>query len=180
LVGVGAFQAWFLLRTVQAARDNAIAARTNAEALINSERAWVLVDIDWRMGRVMNVNANGVEKTAVDILLACRNQGKTPCWITEKRIELGIVESLPPIPDLERIQLYQAELEPLAVGRESIKPVDIICDGRAGEGQLIVIYGVVGYRDIFSSARCTTFGYYVTPDNKLERLTGYPKYNENT
>ena len=41
--------------------------------------------------------------------------------------------------------------------------------------------GVVKYRHLFSGNEVqTTFGYKVTKDYNFERLTEYPKYNENT
>ena len=44
---------------------------------------------------------------------------------------------------------------------------------------MLIIYGVVKYRDAFSDEHSTTFGYILGVNNGLKRITSYPKYNEN-
>jgi hypothetical protein len=54
-------------------------------------------------------------------------------------------------------------------------------DRQPAIGFLAVIYGVVKYRHLFSDKEVqTTFGYRINIGGELERLSGYPKYNENT
>jgi hypothetical protein len=47
-------------------------------------------------------------------------------------------------------------------------------------GKLTAVYGFVKYRDIFSDKRITSFAYKVRDDGALERLAGFPQYNEQT
>jgi hypothetical protein len=46
---------------------------------------------------------------------------------------------------------------------------------------MMIVYGVVRYRHMFSEVEVqTTFGYRITPGDNLVRLRDKPKYNENT
>ena len=82
-----------------AARDNAIAARANVDALISSERPWILVDT----GEIPDdfaANENSVE--ILDVQPVLRNSGRTPGWITRGFIRSVLIPTgtqLPPEPD---------------------------------------------------------------------------------
>lgn len=159
----------------------ASATKATADALINSERAWMMAEIEWHSVGLMEINSNGIDKTGVGLILICQNQGKTPGWITEKRIQLEIMDSLPWEPQLDAIDVFQNEPQPLSAGKESRVLVDCECDGRRDGPNIVVVYGVIRYRDIFGRPeRQTRFGYKITPDDRLERLAGYPEYNKNT
>lgn len=45
---------------------------------------------------------------------------------------------------------------------------------------MMVVYGIVKYRDIFDKLRETTFGYRITPSRELVRLEGKGEYNKYT
>src|ERR1019366_5193446 len=84
-------------------RRSANAAKQGAEALMNSERAWVMVDVEFipGMGGIVDgASPQDFYKTAA-ITLICKNDGKTPAWVTEKRVCLRVADSLPAVPDLE-------------------------------------------------------------------------------
>jgi hypothetical protein len=104
--------------------------------------------------------------------------------ITEKRANLIIVpkDTLPKNPDLTAAKVFDDRLEPLAAGKESLRKRDqhFSVTGYQGLDEWMVFYGVVKYRDVFGRDRQTTFGYEVTIGDQIERLCGYPKYNENT
>lgn len=163
--------------------------REQTRAPIDSERAWIMVDIvrvpgmggiidGW--GSEMGVGPVVTENTAFRSRIICRNDGKTPAWITEKRAGLDIIDSLPEIPDWTRAAVMQVALEPISVGQVS-NPQDetLICKRGRALGKMTILYGIVKYRDPFGANRTTTFGYEVRDDGSLERLP-YPKYNENT
>ena len=180
LVIVGAFQIIFLWRTVNAARDNAQAAKLNAQALINSERAWVMADLRWRdRKRIIGLNT---QKSLVDLDLFCENDGKTPAWITEARVRLELVDSVPPEPIFDPRRdgdFLELRLIPMTVKGKQVFKVDCGCDGGWNSGKTKMIYGFVRYRDVFESNRESRFGYTFTPSDDLERITN-SKYNENT
>jgi hypothetical protein len=84
---LGIFLAW---RTVSATRDNAKAALLNANALINAERAWIVIKVE-------SAGKNKFHFRAV-------NEGRTPAIITSIRgfprvVRLNRVE--PPLEDKE-------------------------------------------------------------------------------
>jgi hypothetical protein len=77
-------------------------------------------------------------------------------------------------------QPIQIEPEPLSSGQIG-KPKDesLTCKRAREKGKMVILHGIVKYRDPFGDNRSTSFGYKVRDDGGLERLA-YPKYNENT
>lgn len=186
--GVVLYQAIQTKKATIAAKEAAEAARLNAEAFVNSERAWIMVDLQPTAGdgphiRRLEHSSGGTRTTGVQLSVVCRNEGRLPAWIAEKRVCAKFVESIPTEPDLESIDKRDPALEPVGVGKPS-QPWDsmLICEGSYGSGEtvrVLIIYGVVKYRDAFSKKHYTTFGYTLSFDNKLKRITESPKYNEN-
>jgi hypothetical protein len=164
------------------AKISAIAALKSSEAVMNAERAWVMVSLEWQNTRGLINTSSGSrgENTNFAVRLVCTNQGKTPAWITEKRIRAVSVDPLPPEPDIDGTQLIQ-KLETLSAGQESIREEDVTAEGLMAAGKTTAIYGIVRYRDIFRNDHYTTFGYCVFQGNvPLGRIVALPKYNENT
>jgi hypothetical protein len=164
------------------------AAQKSANALMNSERAWVMVDIEWTPGyptRMRAVTERDV-RTALSVRLTCRNEGKTPAWITQKKACIQVVKELPAIPDFSSMDVIQTEPEPLGVVRSLGKARDFALtgdgwqSGTEDDGTMTVIYGIITYRDAFSDSRTTTFGWRITLGNEFETLGFYPEYNKNT
>jgi hypothetical protein len=182
---------WYCVETRRiriAAGKQADAAIASTEALRSSERAWIMVDIEKQPGAVFLTEGTGVDSTGKKsfstgafVRCVCRNLGKTPARISETRIcLLAGIKPLPKEPNLA-IPISDAEPHYLQSGDESKHDWTIDGEGGAGITNMVVIYGVVKYQHIFSDQEVqTTFGYRVTVDNKLERLTGYPEYNKNT
>ena len=89
---------WQTWSTSKAAR----AALLNAEALINSERAWIMADLrsygqyceQFEITHGMVERREGlVEGTRVNLVkLVCKNQGRRPAWIDAVYGELTIVD----------------------------------------------------------------------------------------
>lgn len=89
-------------------------------------------------------------------------------------------KALPQVPDLN-VEIQDAVPEYLEGGGFSQRDWTVTGEGTEFPGSMVLIYGVVKYRHLFSQSEVqTTFGYRLTPDRKLERLTAHPKYNENT
>ncbi len=165
--------------------------QAQAEALINSERAWVMADVEWdtskwadRKAHVIEGSGTGGDSTGIYVVLTCRNEGRSPAWIEEKRAKFEIVEVLPEKPDLTSAEFIQAGPEPIGIGKALPHTNHIswqaIGTGHESLGKVMVVYGVVKYRDIFDRVRETTFGYRITPAGSLcalrasESTTGTP------
>lgn len=180
VVGVlGTIAAICTLRTIEKQTD----------VLINSERAWVMVEVEQMPGSGGIWDGQTMTREVRDLIagnttftarIICKNDGKAPAWITEKHACLDIVDFLPKTPDWGRTQPIQIEPEPLSVGQIG-KPKDeaLLCKRPREKGKMVILYGIIKYRDTFGDNRTTSFGYKVRDDGVLERLP-YPKYNENT
>ncbi len=179
--------------SARAARRSAIAAKKSADALINSERAWVMVDLTWQSGRGCEIfgAVGDAVSTSLALALTCRNEGKTPAWITLKTAAMRIVEHVPRYDDMPASMkgpitgdFVEVCTEPLSVGQQpSIKHFTLMCKGGREDGRFPLIFGMVEYRDVFKPNRATYFGYTVTKDRRLERIAGvdrYSDYNKNT
>jgi hypothetical protein len=172
--GAGTFAALYTLAAI----------RRQTESLVTSERAWVMVDIDWIPGMGHGFLGQTVagqiarENMTVIVRLIYRNEGRSPAWISEKRANAVAMQSLPDKPNLESAEIVMRESEPLAIGRELKKDITLTCNER-DEKDTVVIYEIVRYRDAFGENRETTFGYTVRlGQGTFERLEGYPEYNK--
>jgi len=166
--------------------------QAQADALINSERAWVMADVEWDTskwsdrgkGHVIEGSGTGGDTTGIYVVLTCRNEGRSPAWIEEKRARFQIVDALPDNPDLTSAEFIQVEPEPIGIGKALPHTNHIswqaIGTGHETLGKMMVVYGIVKYRDIFDKLRETTFGYRITPSSELVRLEGKREYNKHT
>jgi hypothetical protein len=174
-----------IVRQANIADKAADAAQKSANALINSERAWIMVDLEWSpglSGPQQTTNDSFEPFTSVPFRLRCCNDGKTPGWILEKRACAQIVDRIPTEPDLSRLHTIRFGAEPVRVGKEAVPlEVAIGCSGHIKDGQTLIIYGVVTYRDTFNEKRDTFWGYYWSPNGgpNLNRIIE-PGYNKNT
>src|SRR2546427_5101677 len=166
------------------------ATKAQADALMNSERAWVMADVEWDTDKgadrkahvLVEGSGTGGDTTGIYVVLTCRNEGRSPAWIEEKRARFQIVDVLADTPDLTSAEFIQAGPEPIGIGKALPHTNHIswqaIGTGHEGLGKMMVVYGVVKYRDIFDKLRETTFGYRVTPSRELVRLEGKCEYNK--
>ena len=187
LVFIGAVQAGILVWTIKAINRQTITAQ-------NSERAWVMAQIDgdrekWSDGKVHIVKGSGTsgDSTGTWIILSCHNEGKSPAWIYEKRVKFELVPRVNPAPDFDSLPVAFNGREPIGIGQAAIPNVTKlhrleIAEGHAKSGDMMIIYGIVKYHDIFKEIRTATFGYQITREAEgytLERLTE-AAYNDNT
>jgi hypothetical protein len=174
-----------LKRQTKAPEDAAQAALLNAQALIKAERAWIMVDLEWPNSDkpTQIVNSSGESITSVPILLRCFNEGKTPCWITGKRLCAQIVDAIPEKPDMEKLPAMWTGLDPVKVGKEA-SPLEGATglSGHLLDDQTLIIWGVVTYRDAFNENLETFWGYYCQPKNGGPHLRRIREsaYNRNT
>jgi hypothetical protein len=189
VIGVvgGLFGIGFIIWQTVLLRRAADAAKASADALINSERAWLMVDLQWEGGgRSKLVNTSSliqgtlVEKTAACVDSIILNNGRSPAWIIEKRINMAISENIPPEPELQLVPVSDPILEPIATSGKSTWHAEPGCKGKPDVGKITIIFGMIKYRDIFNKTRETRFGYMVSPGRDLERIPSYPEYNKYT
>lgn len=161
--------------------------QAQADALINSERAWVMADVEWdsskwadRKPHVLEGSGTGGDTTGIYVVLTCRNEGRSPAWIEEKRARFQIVDVLPDKPDLTSAEFIQAGPEPIGIGKALAHSWQATGTGHEALGKMMVVYGIVKYRDIFDKLRETTFGYRITPSRELVRLEDKREYNKYT
>ena len=161
-------------------KESVAVARTSAEGLINSERAWVMVEVQWdgqRSKREVN-SADGVTRTSVGVRIICRNEGRSPAWIKQISITLKIHNyisadpTLPTNPSDNFVTFY-----PLPVGQGYTKTRIVIGEGWSNT-ETNLLYGAVMYQDFSGKMRETWFAYVVS-DAILERFPE-PAYNKNT
>ncbi len=161
--------------------QSANAARDSADALVKAERAWIFVEFAFSplQGSVLV----GENDTAAYVSCFFRYEGKTPAWIDEICCKLEVLKWFPDNPDFSGMEPYDSEPEAVGGGtKSSVRDYTLTCNGRRTLDNVMMIYGIVKYRDMFGERRTSTFGYSVvgiggTP--RLKRLAGEP-YNTNT
>jgi hypothetical protein len=173
---------------LEVARLTAEAAQRNANSLMNSERAWLIVNVEFAPGSSGPFLGTHVERgvisknTTVIVRLHIANQGRTPAWIDEVRTSSQLVESLdllPVVPDFSSADVVvQAQLEPVGMRDEVKRDLTLTAQGSSESlDTQTIVCGEVAYRDVFGFNRQTRFGYVLVTKGKFERLTGFPAYN---
>ncbi len=163
-----------------------------ADTLVSSERSWVMVHIAQRqIGIQVTTGGDGRTTSGISIILNYTNAGRTPCWITQKRIQFALVERLPEEPVFDETAVVIDFLEPLVVGEELRLDLNLACSGehfvvlsaeqtplKSSGGNTPIVYGVFKYRDSFSTDRETRFGYTISGHGVLRRIQS-AAYNNN-
>ena len=165
-----------------------------SQAVINAERAWVMVHLKEpaansgsfrltiRVDAYQGDNQTTRSTTSVMVLGVAQNQGKTPAWIYEWKIRGEIVDRdrIPPKPDFTiRDFTSYKDSRPAPVGVDIFLALPCSIYGRCSDTQVIVVYGVVMYRDIFGKKRETQFGYGIWGETMLMALDS-PDYHKTT
>jgi hypothetical protein len=173
---VGAVGVFMALRTLSVLRRQ-------TDATVNSERSWIMIDIEWQKGAHIfdGTNDKGMQNTGIYVDYVCRNMGKAFAQITDKGYVLKIVTTLPQEPDFNSIDDFYHATEYLAPDSESRYLLSGISCVGSRRNRLIVLYGRAKYRDVYGEHE-TRFGYLVTSMGNLDRLaaTDYPQYNKHT
>jgi len=118
-------------------------------SLMNSERAWIMVDVDTLVANdplhrrgaiVINKNSDGIETTNVRFHFNCRNQGRSPAWIIEKRIKLWVFEAnkIPENPPFFVLgaNSFQDDLVSMIAGKEFPCIAEVECTGQIQDRQV--------------------------------------------
>ena len=169
-------------RLIEEATKQSIAAKKSAEALINTERAWIMVELDWVPGypRVLLADGSHGPYTSAAIRFTYTNEGKTIAWIDEKRACFQIVTELPKEPDLSALKILELEPEWLGVQGKGQLDETLETPRHATRDEILVIWGVIKYRDAFNNEHESVFGFRIRLDNQFERIAGLIEYNKNT
>lgn len=194
----GVFVALFTLHDIstqtRSIHHQAVQVKRQTSILINSERAWIMAQVEgdrakWNDGKVHIVLGSGTDgdSTGAWIVLSCHNEGKSPAWIYEKRVKFEVVHRVNPEPDFDSLPVVFRGREPIGIGQSAIPNITKlhrleIAEGHSKSGDAMIIYGIVKYRDIFDERRHVTFGYRIlraANDYTLERLSEHA-YNDNT
>ncbi len=169
--------------TALAAQKSAEAALLNAQALINAERAWIVVTVENVPGFsgtvITGESGDGTRSTSARFRLKYTNEGRTISWIDEKLVCLRIVneDGLPKQPEFSAVKRLDRGPECLASKGAGYSDETIYADGHEQDGQMSIVLGMFNYRDTFGP-HSTVFCFRITPDYKFERLAGHPSYNE--
>jgi len=157
-----------LRRSVIFARKNAIAAKKSADAIINSERAWLLVEM--RLGKIDEANGKVESSGAVipdegkgvwvTVHFWATNHGKSPAWIREWRAAFSsfLFNNIPKAPDIHGISPIArgGPLPPGVAGKKWNWQGRASGDWPSGNW---IIYGSIRYLDIFGKCRESVFAY---------------------
>lgn len=191
LFAVGVATAWIALRTLRDIRKQtsnaevtATAALESARAVVQSERAWIVVDASFVPGspKVMlhTDMVQDVRQSVASIRLLFLNEGKTLAWIDEVFARFQIIKDLPQSPDRSVLELISEE--PMLIGgqapaRSQSCDYILVADGHQLDAQASVVWGVVKYRDTFGQHE-TVFGFQIVGREKtIKRLPELPAYN---
>ncbi len=155
----------------------------------NAERAWVMTELVWpeyeRLRVVTGTSSRpgeaNEETTTVIVKLLCRNDGRSPAWVDKIQGYCEIVEGR--LRDLSSPIGHKAEqfltFGPISPGNHMGKLLHLQAPGHIKSNQLLSIFVLVEYRDIFEQKRVTTCGYTVSR-TILDRQDQFPDRNQNT
>lgn len=172
----------------------ASSASKNVEAVMNTERGFVL--IDWDDVGCLYEPPTPVEEWRPCLFWNARNTGKSPVFLIERCVSFVALKDMADLPD---IPVYPA---PVSIQDEPVIPdkksdpfweelktdlpfLEIEPAYRSGR-IVLYAYGYVRYHDIYKREHVTRFGlqYFAAPHPRHEydrfRMGGPPKYNEYT
>jgi hypothetical protein len=160
------------------------AARDNALAVINAERARILVHVKWPRDFASYVESVSWGESSYNLFVSvvCRNVGRSVGWIGETHIGLLVAETIPPEVGLSVTTLVEDDVFRPILADETIESseLEITSPVSPVPGKQVFVYGRVDYKDIFEQDRFTTFGYRLMKDRRrFERVT-LPAYNKHT
>jgi hypothetical protein len=176
-------------RNAEAAQIAALAAKANTEALVNSERAWILAQLGWFEGNAPRItietlgesSQGEVQAAVVNLKLTCRNEGKSPAWIDHVYARIDIASGRADVKEYDKRSCGNyGSMGPIGAGQERYRCLDLRSDGLLKQGDFFSAYAVIEYHDIFGMQRETTIGYSVDSGGGIYPQVGVPGRNRNT
>jgi hypothetical protein len=163
-----------------AAGDNARAAKDNADGLINSERAWLLIQMKfsspsardgayfWSDSRPLSVEevlrGDYLKPETAEYII--ENYGRSPGWITSQWANVKIVKSINGLPEeagyFSRpgsllVEKSNQLIEPRGQKKRSIEIPASNLDSVSRRESFLYVYGIIKYRDVWNKEHETCF-----------------------
>ncbi|HEY0701158.1 MAG TPA: hypothetical protein VGD60_00175 [Candidatus Acidoferrales bacterium] len=175
-IGIGA--TWAALRTLRSLERQ-------VEAQVNSERAWMEVEIELDTLHAITELTQGQSptNTVVSLTINWMNVGRTPAWINLTQISMMMLKSETEAPVVSPTPGEPSVIGPQMVGANKTfeQSGDVKAEGILDPGRVGLIYGEVSYFDIFKAYHTTTFGFIVDHTRRVRRLNFmYAAYNVHT
>jgi hypothetical protein len=120
----GNFACRFL--TVTATRDNATAARLNAEAVIYAERPWLLIPMGKEFSEIdrpLMITRLAGEYRRSFVTFRLRNYGRSPARVIEQKLRMFIGGTEDDIPDIAAYQSAGAVLDNYTFAQDVTAPI---------------------------------------------------------
>jgi hypothetical protein len=139
-------------KNAEAARDAAIAAKANTDALIDAERAWILAELGWFDGaapRIAERTLGGagqapIKVATVDFKLTCKNEGRSPAWIDHVYGRIDIAGSRSDITDHDKHDCGNyGPMEPIGAGQGKSRSLYLESDGLPRENEFFRAFSVL-------------------------------------
>jgi hypothetical protein len=188
LVGIFGFDVWAARRDHRETVAQLKLAQDQIKISQNAERAWILTDLVFPEHETLKITSNTsregdgpeIKTTAVSVRLICRNEGRSLAWVDKIQAYCEIVDRLRDLPSpIGHSAEAVLRLGPVAPGKLEGRGMLLTCPGHAKHSQILSIFVLVEYRDIFEQKRVTTCGYTVI-DGTLFRQEGLPERNRFT
>lgn len=200
-IGILIWQAVLTRNSANAARDAAIAAKTNSQAVINSERPWMFIEIQTNEAKGTDVTEH------LGFSVTFKNWGKTPAEIISFQDHPTFFDNIESIPNEPAYSLeghVWAHTRMVPAGEiwrdpgcsywwaESLLPPDVWQEIRRSRKRL-VYWGRLQYRDLLEESRTifdvkqrpltiheTCFCYFWSPAMNEFLICGPMGYNKHT
>ncbi len=171
-------QASYMRHGLQMSLRSANAAKKSADSLINSERAWIITELNWvnessLAPKIQQLNrGDGATEPFARLKLTLHNSGKTPAWITGTWVRHDVTSATVADPKQDQKMKLESGPEPLAAGEKTFAQLDFVCPGisTTPKPDTVIVFGITEYVDCFGEKRTTCFGYKFTVRGDLDRI----------
>jgi hypothetical protein len=165
------------LEQLRLSRLQADALQSSVRSVVNAERAWIMAELFWDphqkartiLGASQQGQSEAALSTSVRLQLKCKNEGRTPGWIDEVHGHMEIISAqtasiIKPPENLVGINGFAG-----AIGSDGERQnnVDFSCPGHPKNSQLLSLYVVVRYHDIFGTKRETRVANVIDDRNNI-------------
>jgi hypothetical protein len=173
---------------IKIAQEQAAASQGMAQSTINAERAWILGHLGGdTTGSTHIVDGASTTQgehsvsTSAQIMLTCKNEGRTPAWIDSIYAHIEIVAKQADVvgPGNRKGGRTFGVMGPLGAGRTGMRLLDLTCLGHRKKDEVLSVYVLIQYRDIFNVTRETDLGYIVFECKNIYQQES-PERNRNT
>ena len=158
------YQAREMKRATEVIKQQAELMKSQLTVTINTERAWIIVEI----GELPDFQPNPNQLEYLWIRPAIRNRGNTTARIKKIRAVVRLVpdgETLPTIPEYPQGQGVDIQLDVMLPPDIPIQPIKLVVTGQefiqVKEGKLFLyVHGFIDYMDLGEIERHTAFCYF--------------------